>query len=135
MQCRILLVDDEEHFRFSARLALGRSGWEVDTAADGREAIEMLLKSEEEDKNYHLVITDIVMPVMDGIELVDQMKEHHIDLPILMITGFLDSEYREALQARGISHTLEKPFMPDLLKEMVRHIIFSDGDCSHNPTT
>jgi CheY-like chemotaxis protein len=129
-RCRILLVDDEEHFRFSATLALKSMGWLVDSAANGLEALEMLLKSRDAGEEYHLVITDILMPGMDGIELLDKMKENGLVVPTLVITGFLDSEYREALQARQISNTLEKPFMPDLLKDVIKGIFFNESDCN-----
>jgi YesN/AraC family two-component response regulator len=75
-----------------------------------------------------MVITDIVMPVMDGIELIDSMKRQKLDIPTLVITGFLDTEYREALHVRGVTNTLEKPFMPNLLIDMVKNIISSKGD-------
>jgi CheY-like chemotaxis protein len=125
---RVLIVDDEKHFCFSASLALRQSGLDVKAAANGQEALEILVASREAGKNYDMVITDIVMPVMDGIELIDNMKKQNLEIPTLVITGFLDTEYREALQVRGVTNTLEKPFMPDLLIDMVKNIIHSKSD-------
>lgn len=120
---RVLIVDDEKHFCFSASLALRQSGLEVKAAGNGQEALDILTASRDAGKGYDMVITDIVMPVMDGIELIDNMKKHNLKIPTLVITGFLDTEYREALQVRGVTNTLEKPFMPDLLIDMVKNII------------
>ena len=126
-ECRVLIVDDEKHFCFSASLALKRAGLYVRTAANGRDALDVLVESRKSGEDFDMVITDIVMPVMDGIELIDKMKQENLDIPILVITGFLDTEYREALHVQGVSHTLEKPFMPDLLIERVKSILKNEG--------
>lgn len=124
---RVLLVDDESHFCFAAGLALRQSGMDVYSAGNGREALEMLIASREKQNPFDMIITDIVMPVMDGIELIDNMKRQDLNIPTLVITGFLDIEYREALQVRGINHTLEKPFLPRQLIEAVEGIIRNGG--------
>ncbi len=120
---RVLLVDDESHFCFAASLALKQSGLDVSSASNGKEALEMLIASRDEENDFDMVITDIVMPVMDGIELIDSMKKQEFHIPTLVITGFLDIEYREALQIRGVNNTLEKPFLPRQLIETVEGII------------
>lgn len=132
---RVLIVDDEKHFCFSASLALRQSGLEVKAAGNGREALDILVASRDAGEDYDMVITDIVMPVMDGIELIDNMKEQNLKIPTLVITGFLDTEYREALQVRGVTNTLEKPFMPDLLIDMVKNIISSKSRRNCNSLT
>lgn len=120
---RVLLVDDESHFCFAAGLALRQSGMDVYSAGNGQEALEMLISSREGQNPFDMIITDIVMPVMDGIELIDNMKRQDLNIPTLVITGFLDIEYREALQIRGINRTLEKPFLPRQLIEAVEGVI------------
>jgi len=124
---RVLLVDDESHFCFAAGLALRQSGMDVFSAGNGLEALEMIIASMEEKRPFDMIITDIVMPVMDGIELIDNLKRQDLNIPTLVITGFLDIEYREALQIRGINHTLEKPFLPRQLIEAVKGVIRNGG--------
>jgi len=125
---RVLLVDDESHFCFAASLALKKSGLDVTSVSNGKEALEMLVASRDEENGFDMVITDIMMPVMDGIELIDSMKKQELNIPTLVITGFLDIEYREALQIRGVNNTLEKPFLPRQLIETVKGIIRSKGE-------
>ena len=124
---RVLLVDDESHFCFAAGLALRQSGMDVYSAGNGVEALEMIIASKKKQKSFDMIITDIVMPVMDGIELIDNLKRQDLNIPTLVITGFLDIEYREALQIRGINHTLEKPFLPRQLIEAVQGIVRNGG--------
>jgi FixJ family two-component response regulator len=91
------------------------------------------LTSPEAGEAFHIVITDIAMPGVDGIELIDSMKERNIHLPSMVISGFLDAGYREVLETRGISHILEKPFTPRLLIEITKDILRNEGisDCDN----
>jgi CheY-like chemotaxis protein len=120
---RLLIADDAEAFLFSSSLALRASGYHVDTATDGISALERAAAAEEKGEPYDLIISDIVMPGYDGIELIDALLDKGIDIPVMVITGFLDSDYREALQTRGYPDALEKPFSPEELLSNVRRIL------------
>ena len=114
---QILVVDDEELVRrFAARVLRGR-GYEVVEAGDGRRA---LTKVEELGRDLRLVLSDIVMPHMNGVELTERLSVLRPDLPVIRMSGYSPKE----LMARGIAAPcalLCKPFLPsELIAEVSR---------------
>ncbi len=114
---QILVVDDEELVRrFAARVLRGR-GYEVVEAGDGRRA---LTKVEELGRDLRLVLSDIVMPHMNGVELTERLSVLRPDLPVILMSGYSPKE----LMARGIAAPcalLCKPFLPsELIAEVSR---------------
>jgi two-component system cell cycle response regulator CpdR len=111
---RILLAEDDESMRGFLERALANAGYEVTAFANGKEAHERLQR-----EPYSLLLTDIVMPQMDGIELARRAAEIDPDLKIMFITGFaavtLNTDARAVKEARVLS----KPFH---LKDLVREI-------------
>ncbi|MGF1651503.1 MAG: cell cycle two-component system response regulator CpdR [Hyphomicrobiaceae bacterium] len=113
---RILLAEDDESMRGFLRRALERAGHEVVEFANGRDALDRLLV-----EPFDLLLTDIVMPIMDGIELARHASEHDPALRIMFITGFavvtLETDSRQVREARVLS----KPFhLKDLVDEVER---------------
>ena len=84
---KILLVDDEEGIRKVLGISLSDSGYKVSTAASGEEALRIFRKMKPP-----IVLTDIKMPGMDGIELLQKIKEESPDTEVIMITGHGDME-------------------------------------------
>jgi CheY-like chemotaxis protein len=118
---RILLVDDEEGFRFAAVVALRRAGYRVEEAMDGKEALRKSLSARDAGDPFHLVVTDIRMPVMSGIELIDALRERGVDASLCAITCFGDQALVSELAGKGCPDYLEKPFEPgDLLSRVER---------------
>lgn len=109
MKGKILVADDEAHILHVVSMKLSRAGYEVVTAMDGEEALELCLAELPD-----LVITDYQMPYMTGLELCQKLRENDKtkDIPILMLTarGF-DIESHEMVRA-GIRDVLSKPFSP-----------------------
>ena len=111
---RILLAEDDDSMRGFLERALGKAGYEVMAFANGKEAFERL-----KEEPFTLLLTDIVMPQMDGIELARRASELDPELKIMFITGFA------AVTLNGNSHppkdarVLSKPFH---LKDLVREI-------------
>src|SRR5574340_317577 len=87
MSRRILVVDDEQNMRVALFEALSRNGYEVLVAESGRMALEMMRKGAPD-----LVISDIKMPAMDGIELLHHIKAGWPELPVVIITGYATVE-------------------------------------------
>ncbi|MGZ8461101.1 MAG: response regulator, partial [Candidatus Deferrimicrobiaceae bacterium] len=85
---RILFVDDESGFRFAAAVALRRGGYRVEEAADGKEALAKFLSSRDAGDPFDLVVTDIRMPAMSGIELIDALVERGVRTSVCAITCF-----------------------------------------------
>ena len=105
LPARILVVDDEEVIHISVRRTLGRQGHEVDAVFSAQEGLERL-----ESHDYDMVVTDLMMPEVDGIELLERLKEKGITVPVLMITGY--PTINTALKALrlGAVDYLAKPF-------------------------
>ena len=82
---RILLVDDNRSGLLARRAVLEELGYGTDGAPDGSSALEMFAK-----QHYDLVVTDFRMPDMDGVELISRLREHRPDLPVILISGFVD---------------------------------------------
>jgi len=122
---KILLVDDEAQFRFSAAVALRQSGFRVAEAPDGREAIAKILEAREANDPFALVVTDIRMPEMSGSELIDTLTIRGIRTPVCAITCFGDRGLVAELAAKGCSEYLEKPFSPEELVGWISRILSS----------
>jgi DNA-binding NtrC family response regulator len=117
----VLVVDDEELYRQALRRILKRVGHSVTTARDSTEALAIV-----SDEKVDLVLADIQMPGISGLELVRQIHEIHPDLPCIVITGYGTPENSvEALRA-GAFWYLEKPFEQghlDVVRALVEHAI------------
>jgi two-component system, cell cycle response regulator CpdR len=113
---RILLAEDDESMRGFLVRALKKAGYEVIDFANGEEAYERL-KTEP----FTLLLTDIVMPKMDGIELARRASELDPDLKIMFITGFAAVILNNDIAAPKDARVLSKPFhLKDLVREVDR---------------
>jgi CheY-like chemotaxis protein len=113
----ILVVDDEDYLQRLIGETLNIGGHKVVLAGSGKEA-SLLCK----ERVFDLVITDLVMPDMDGLELIRCLRASHNHLPILAISGAYDGVLKIAA-ALGAAGTLKKPFGPDELSSMVDQIL------------
>lgn len=104
---RILVVEDEEALRKLVERALLQDGHEVMTANDGAEALDVLTR---ERGAFELLLTDIRMPVMDGIALALAATRNHPNLTILLMTGFADQRERAHGLDALIHDVVAKPF-------------------------
>jgi CheY-like chemotaxis protein len=104
---RILVADDEEAIRNLLARALRQDGHEVMTACDGADALELLVR---ENGAFELLLTDIRMPVMDGIALALAAARDHPAVTILLMTGYADQRERAHGLDALIHDVLTKPF-------------------------
>jgi two-component system cell cycle response regulator CpdR len=104
---RVLIAEDEESLRGSVARALAQDGHETVTAADGAEALDRLTK---ERGAFDLLLTDIKMPVMDGIALALATARDHPDVVILLMTGYADQRERAHGLDALIHEVIAKPF-------------------------
>jgi excisionase family DNA binding protein len=113
---RVLVVDDESSIRELLQKTLALAEYDVDTAPDGRAALERLRLG-----NYDLLIADLKMPGMDGLTLIREAKRLKADLPVIIITGFsTESSAIEAVNL-GVAGYLTKPFrVPQVLAAAAR---------------
>lgn len=116
---RILIVDDEELIRKGIAAKIKYNNFdicEVYEAGDGREALQIIAA-----KQPHIIITDIRMPHMDGIELIRQTKEVYPDIKFIIISGYAEFSYAEQALNMGVSGYILKPIgNDDFVKSMTR---------------
>ncbi len=102
---KILVVDDEEQMRKLILLLLSAKGHLCGTASNGFEALDKIMEAK-----YDALITDIVMPGMDGIALTKELSKHYQSLPVMVITGHADDYSAETAIASGAREFIHKPF-------------------------
>jgi two-component system alkaline phosphatase synthesis response regulator PhoP len=122
MAKKILLVDDEPHILRAAEIKLVRAGFEVRSASNGQEGWEMILV-----ESPDLLVTDLQMPLMDGLELTRHVRENAATahIPVLMLTARgLESTLGEQVSALQVLSIIPKPFSP---RELVRCIELALG--------
>jgi two-component system cell cycle sensor histidine kinase/response regulator CckA len=108
----ILLVEDEDMVRAVAERALTRAGYTVVTAAQGEEGLERFAQMEKVD----LIISDVVMPTMDGPAMVRAMRAKRPDLPVLFMSGYAEEQLRQSINIDDVAF-LPKPFSVAQLAE------------------
>jgi len=116
---RILITEDEDSLRRFVARALRMDGHETEEAADGAEGLEKLHGG-----GFDLLLSDIRMPVMDGIELAHQASSHWPDLKILLMTGYAEQRERADDLMEKIVDVVSKPFaLPDIRKAVAQALI------------
>ncbi len=123
MAYRILLVDDSATTRELIARTLEIAGFEIDSvyhAANGSEALEVL-----KDNWVDLVFADINMPVMNGIEMIERMKDDPVlsSVPVVVVSTDGSASRVEQLSAKGIRAYLRKPFTPEQLRGVVETVL------------
>lgn len=125
---RILLVEDEEHLAAGIRFNLELDGYEVETIADGLSAVERLAPApdgpvRDGDPSVDLVVLDVMLPGLDGFQIVERMRETGNYTPVLMLTAKgLPEDVVQGLEA-GADDYLPKPFDLPVLLARVRGLI------------
>ncbi len=118
---KILVVDDEESIHLLYKEEFEEEGYEVTSAINGEEALDLFDKIEPD-----LVILDINMPGMDGIEVLRKMKEKRPDIPVILSSAY--PEYKQDLASWASDDYIVKSFNLDELKESVRRHIAKRGN-------
>lgn len=111
---RILVADDEESLRVFLRRALEGRGHVVTTVEAGTEALAALAE-----ESFDLLLSDVVMPELDGIALALRVSRDYPELPIVMMTGFLSAKARADDLHELVARVVSKPFS---LEEICRHV-------------
>jgi two-component system, cell cycle response regulator CpdR len=128
---RILVAEDEASLREFVSRALTHHGHEVNVAEDGAMALDMLTK----DPNYDLLLTDIMMPIMDGIALALKVTKENPDLKILMMTGYAAERQRAHNLDTLIHDVISKPFTLSEICEKVDEALGGNNSSSIVATT
>ena len=114
MAAKILIADDEQHVAEGLQMLLADDGYEVDVASDGQTAWEKVQEEE-----YGLILADLQMPEMGGLELFSRMREEGVPSEIIIITGKGSVDTAKEAMRNGAYDYLEKPLSMDRLKELI----------------
>jgi two-component system, cell cycle sensor histidine kinase and response regulator CckA len=116
----LLVVEDEEMLMMSLRLVLAEKGYNVLSTGDGLTALKIY---QEKKDDVALVLTDLGLPTMTGMEVCQRIKTIKPNEHIILATGYLDPEMKEEFLKAGIQHFLYKPYdLKQVLKE-VREVL------------
>ena len=119
---RILIVDDSSSMRTVAGIALRGAGYEVLEAGNGQEGLARL-----DGERVHLIISDVNMPVMDGIEFLKEVKRHpqYRFTPVIMLTTEAGEDKKAAGRAAGAKAWIVKPFQPAVMLDAVSKLVMA----------
>ena len=120
MTANILTVDDSASIRLTTRVALTNAGYTVTEAVDGVDGIAKLNAGQ-----FDLVITDLNMPVMDGLTMIEELRKlpEHTGVPIIFLTTESDADLKARAKAAGATGWLTKPFDPENLVKIARKVL------------
>jgi DNA-binding response OmpR family regulator len=118
LPARVLYVDDDPQIKGFAKLVLCRSGYVVDTAADGAEAWAALRDSE-----YDLLVTDYQMPRLNGLELIRKVQLANMKMPVILVSSLVGSSSDNDPLWQECSGMLGKPFTASQLVSVVQEVL------------
>ncbi|HEY3897490.1 MAG TPA: PAS domain S-box protein [Chthoniobacter sp.] len=118
----VLVVDDEEHVRRSARIALETHGYKVFQAADGADALAVFAKNSEQ---IAVVLTDLMMPHLDGVALIHTLRKMKPSIPIVASTGLGRKRQIAELQEMNIQALLQKPYGAEMLLSTIHGALYA----------
>ncbi|UWR01870.1 response regulator [Ruegeria conchae] len=107
MSRKVLLIEDEPNITEAIRFLLTREGWQVETHAEGTDAVQIILSAQPD-----LVILDVMLPGKSGMDVLRDLREYEEmkALPVLMLTARGQSRDREMAEQAGVSRFMTKPF-------------------------
>ena len=119
MPQRILVIDDELDMLMLLRMIIeDKTDYEVETTNTPSEGLKLLTEN-----HYDLVITDLKMPGMDGIELFDEFKEIKPDVPVIIITAYGSLEIADEAMKKGVADFITKPFRKDNILFTINRVL------------
>jgi DNA-binding NtrC family response regulator len=119
---RILIIDDDKDICEYMQLLLSQSGYEVTAETDARAALELL-----RDEEFHVVILDIMMPELNGMELLERIREFDSDIAIIIFTGYPSVDTAVTSMKYNVSDYIKKPFDVDEFNQTLEKILREKG--------
>jgi DNA-binding response OmpR family regulator len=125
MSARVLIVDDEKRLAMSLgqALQLDFPACTVDTASSGEEALSVLASN-----TYNLIIADVRMPGISGLDLIKGVRYLDATVPIILMTGYGSASLRRQAARLGVDHYVDKPFDIDVLMAMIGEFLPDQGE-------
>ncbi|MBF0515546.1 MAG: response regulator [Nitrospirae bacterium] len=107
---KVLVIDDEDIVRVSCQRVLETDGYSVFLSSNVRDGLKLI-----EDEGFDLVITDLIMPGLDGFELLKMVRDRWPSLKVVVMTGYGTTEAADKSLALGADGVIKKPFLPEEL--------------------
>ena len=120
---RILIAEDEGALLLSLSFFLRARGWVVTAVRDGEQAWQQIQEVESAGHPFDIAVVDIMMPRLNGLELMDELARHRIELPVIVITGHAQEKLLLELLRRSCDDFIEKPFDPAVLLKVVEGVL------------
>ena len=114
----ILIVDDEEDIRLNLRDCAELEGYQVLEAGNGQEALDCV-----QSQSPQIVISDLMMPIMDGMQLLEEIEKRQIEIPVVVMTAFGTIEYAVNAMKRGAADFITKPIDLDYMMRVIRRVL------------
>jgi DNA-binding NtrC family response regulator len=115
---RVLIVDDEENIRFTLTQALASLPLDIDTAAEGEQALKKV-----EQGKFSLILLDLRMPGMDGMQVLERLRESRPEIPVVVLTAHGTIETAVDAMQLGAIEFLQKPFVPEDVRRLVSRVL------------
>ncbi len=123
---RILVVDDDQSMQILASTIIRRMGHQVDTTASGEEAVELFRASCEEGNPYDVIVMDLALPGgISGLEATLAIKQIDADVKVIVSSGYLEQNARNAAMEHGFAGILPKPYTTERLSTELRWVLKS----------
>jgi two-component system response regulator GlrR len=119
----ILLIDDEKNLLNTIEFILEAANYRVTKALDGQEAIKILMEKFKKNDLIDLIITDIRMPNLDGIDFLQYLKNHQLNLPVIVISNHGSYSLKNRLSQMGYQHFLDKPVSDEQLLQAIAAVL------------
>lgn len=111
---KILVIDDEPRIRDACTIVLSDKGFSVATAPDGEHGLAMI-----REQHYDIILVDLMMPTISGFDVLTEVRKHHPDTVVIVITGYATLEHSIEAMKKGAFDFIPKPFTPDQLRAVV----------------
>ena len=115
----ILVAEDDFKTRLLIKIMLQRAGYRTDEAEDARQALDVL----DSDTPVDLMISDVIMPDVDGLELLEQAQKEHPHIPVILLSGQRKTDWIQKALDKGAVGCLSKPFTQDELVKAVGNVL------------
>jgi DNA-binding NtrC family response regulator len=127
---KILIADDEFLIRWSLTQALSQEGYDVISVEDGRRAVEAA-----QSQHFDFIITDLIMPELDGWKVLEITKQSQPSLRVIIITAHGKEETKIMAEERGAWAYVEKPYIIEKIKKILKEVFTGEGglDLNLNP--
>ena len=119
----VLVIDDESDILYSIRYFLVKKGYRVSTAENGSQGWQLISQSNGNSHHIDLIITDIMLPDINGLELIKKIKQQDIHIPVLAMTAMDSENLMTRLMLLGCMDYLIKPFTSNVLLQRINEVL------------